>query len=99
MGIKPGHRDRRIAEPRRRPWPASSTRAARRCDEVRQLIERLQPTLPILLANLVSVGQVAVTYQNDIEQLLVVFPKPVTAEQAGIVRATPTPNRPTRAST
>ena len=42
--------------------------------EARQLIERLQPTLPILLANLVSVGQVALTYQNDIEQLLVVFP-------------------------
>src|SRR5271168_3546240 len=53
--------------------------------EARQLIERLQPTLPILLANLVSVGQVALTYQNDIEQLLVVFPKSIAAEQAGIL--------------
>jgi phospholipid/cholesterol/gamma-HCH transport system substrate-binding protein len=53
--------------------------------EARQLIERLQPTLPILLANLVSVGQVALTYQNDIEQLLVVFPMAINAEQAGIV--------------
>jgi phospholipid/cholesterol/gamma-HCH transport system substrate-binding protein len=53
--------------------------------EVRQLFERLQPTLPILLANLVSVGQVALTYQNDIEQLLVVFPMSISAEQAGIL--------------
>lgn len=53
--------------------------------EVRQLIERVQPTLPILLANLVSIGQVAVTYQNDIEQLLVVFPRSIEAEQAGIL--------------
>ena len=53
--------------------------------EVRQLVERLQPTLPILLANLVSVGQVALTYQSDIEQLLVVFPQAIAAEQAGIL--------------
>lgn len=53
--------------------------------EVRQLIDRVQPTLPILLANLVSVGQVALTYQNDIEQLLVVFPRSIEAEQAGIL--------------
>src|ERR1700757_5258154 len=33
--------------------------------ETRQLLERLQPPLPVLLANLVSVGQVALTYQND----------------------------------
>jgi phospholipid/cholesterol/gamma-HCH transport system substrate-binding protein len=52
---------------------------------MRQLIERVQPTLPILLANLVSVGQVALTYQNDIEQLLVVFPMAIGAEQAGIL--------------
>jgi phospholipid/cholesterol/gamma-HCH transport system substrate-binding protein len=53
--------------------------------EARQLIERLQPTLPILLANLVSVGQVALTYQNDIESLLVIFPESINAEQAGIL--------------
>lgn len=53
--------------------------------EVRQLIDRVQPTLPILLANLVSVGQVALTYQNDIEQLLVVFPMAIAADQAGIL--------------
>jgi phospholipid/cholesterol/gamma-HCH transport system substrate-binding protein len=53
--------------------------------EARQLIERLQPTLPILLANLVSVAQVALTYQNDIESLLVIFPESINAEQAGIL--------------
>ncbi|MCV7381324.1 mammalian cell entry protein [Mycobacterium alsense] len=53
--------------------------------EASGLIERLRPTLPLLLANLVSVGQVALTYQNDIEQLLVVFPMAVAADQAGIV--------------
>ncbi|HTQ21900.1 MlaD family protein [Mycobacterium sp.] len=53
--------------------------------EMRQLIDRVQPSLPLLLANLVSVGQVALTYQNDIEQLLVVFPMAISAEQAGIL--------------
>lgn len=46
-------------------------------DEVRQLFDRLRPTLPILLANLVSVGAVAVVYRNDIEQLLVLIPQGV----------------------
>src|SRR5258705_12843463 len=50
--------------------------------EAQQLIERLQPTLPILLANLVSVGKVALTYQANIEQLLVLLPQ-VTAEDSG----------------
>lgn len=44
-------------------------------DQARQLIDRLQPTLPIILMNLLNVGQVAVTYQNDIEQLLVLLPQ------------------------
>jgi phospholipid/cholesterol/gamma-HCH transport system substrate-binding protein len=53
--------------------------------EARRLIERLQPTLPILLTNLVSIGRVALTYQNDIEQLLVLLPESIAAESAGIV--------------
>jgi phospholipid/cholesterol/gamma-HCH transport system substrate-binding protein len=44
-------------------------------DEARQLFERLQPTLPILMANLVSLGDVAVAYQPNIEQILVLFPQ------------------------
>ncbi len=43
-------------------------------DEVRALFDRLNPTLPTLLANLVSIGQVAVAYQNDLEQILVLLP-------------------------
>ena len=68
--------------PTTRTSPASWTTAAQRSAEARQLIERLQPTLPILLANLVSVGQVALTYQANIEQLLVLLPQ-VTAEAGG----------------
>lgn len=47
-------------------------------DEANQLFQQLQPTLPILLANLVSVGQVAVTYNASLEQILVLYP-PLTA--------------------
>ncbi|MBE1549595.1 phospholipid/cholesterol/gamma-HCH transport system substrate-binding protein [Mycobacterium sp. OAS707] len=54
-------------------------------DQGRQLFERLQPTLPLLLANLVSLGQVAVTYQPAIEQLLVLAPQAVAAEQGSMV--------------
>ncbi len=53
--------------------------------EARQLVQRLQPTLPILTANLASVGQVALTYRNDIEQLLVMLPQLVAIEQGAIL--------------
>ncbi len=43
-------------------------------DEARRLLDRLKRTLPILAANLASVGQVALTYQPSIEQLLVLMP-------------------------
>ncbi|MCV7241528.1 MCE family protein [Mycobacterium mantenii] len=54
-------------------------------DEARQLLERLQPTLPIVLANLVSVDQVAITYRNDIEQLLVLLPQGTAMMAGGLV--------------
>ena len=54
-------------------------------NEARQLFERLQPTLPIVLANLVSLGQVAVTYQNDLEQLLVLVPQGIAGLQGQII--------------
>jgi phospholipid/cholesterol/gamma-HCH transport system substrate-binding protein len=54
-------------------------------ESARVLVERLQPTLPVILANLVSVGKVAVTYQNGIEQLLVLVPQAVAGTQAGAV--------------
>ncbi|MET4428423.1 MULTISPECIES: MlaD family protein [unclassified Mycolicibacterium] len=51
-------------------------------NEVRALFERLRPTLPIVLANLVSVGEVAVTYQPSLEQLLVLLPQGTAVTQA-----------------
>ncbi|MEB3068204.1 MCE family protein [[Mycobacterium] vasticus] len=46
--------------------------------EVTQLFEDVRPTLPILLANLTSVGQIGVTYHPALEQVLVLLP-PLTA--------------------
>jgi phospholipid/cholesterol/gamma-HCH transport system substrate-binding protein len=54
-------------------------------DEGRQLFQRLQPTLPLLLANLVSLGQVGITYQPAIEQLLVLTPPAVSFVQGATV--------------
>ena len=51
-------------------------------DEARALFERLQPTLPIVLANLVSIGEVAVAYQPSLEQLLVLLPQGTAVTQA-----------------
>ena len=50
--------------------------------EVSMLLNQLKPTLPVLLANLTSVGQVAVTYRPGIEQLLVLLPPYIAAEQS-----------------
>ncbi|MDT5012029.1 MAG: phospholipid/cholesterol/gamma-HCH transport system substrate-binding protein [Mycobacterium sp.] len=44
-------------------------------DESRALFDRVAPALPVLLANLVSLGDIAVTYRSDIEQLLVLYPQ------------------------
>ncbi len=46
--------------------------------EANTLFQNLEPTLPILVANLVSVGQVGVIYHAGIEQILVLYP-PITA--------------------
>ncbi|HET9779605.1 MAG TPA: MlaD family protein [Propionibacteriaceae bacterium] len=54
-------------------------------EEVRQLVERIRPTLPVLLANLTSVGSVAVSYRADLEQILVLLPQLVSINQAGVV--------------
>jgi phospholipid/cholesterol/gamma-HCH transport system substrate-binding protein len=50
-------------------------------DEVRALLDRVQPTLPVLLSNLVSLGDVALTYQPNLEQLLVLLPPGVEVLQ------------------
>lgn len=51
-------------------------------DEARALFDRLRPTLPIVLANLVSVGDVALTYRGDIEAVLVELPRGAEIIQA-----------------
>lgn len=48
-------------------------------EEVSKLLTQVKPTLPVLLANLSSVGQVLVTYNPALEQLLVLFPAFVSA--------------------
>ncbi|WP_431233036.1 MCE family protein [Mycolicibacterium psychrotolerans] len=53
--------------------------------EARRLMERLKPTLPVIMANLSSVGKVAISYQNDIEQLLVLLPQAVAEGQGTFV--------------
>ncbi|MGV0627119.1 MCE family protein [Mycolicibacter minnesotensis] len=44
-------------------------------DEADALLGRVAPALPVLLANMVSLGQIAVTFRQGIEQLLVLFPQ------------------------
>lgn len=53
--------------------------------QARQLVGRLQPALPTLLANLVSVGQVALAYHDDLEQILVLAPQLIAVEQGSFV--------------
>lgn len=52
--------------------------------EARQLVDRLQPTIPILMANLLSVGKVGLAYHNDLEQILVLLPQLVSIEQGSL---------------
>lgn len=50
--------------------------------EVTQLLERVKPTLPVLLANLTTIGQVAVTYHASLEQILVLLPPSIAVDQS-----------------
>ncbi|WP_072687006.1 MCE family protein [Rhodococcus marinonascens] len=65
----------RASDPNLRSVLAKAPGAAQ---ETTQLFQDLQPTLPILLRNLVSVAQVGVIYNKSIEQVLVIYP-PLTA--------------------
>ncbi len=51
-------------------------------DEVARLLEQVKPTLPVLLANLTTVGQIALTYNPGLRQLLVLLPPTVAALQS-----------------
>ena len=60
-------------------------------DEASRLFNDVKATLPVLLANLTTVGQVGVTYHASLEQLLVLFPPYVAATQTvGVSRNNPT---------
>ncbi len=50
--------------------------------EVTQLFQQLRPTLPILLANMATLGQIGVTYRPALEQVLVLLPPLVAYYQA-----------------
>lgn len=51
-------------------------------DEASRLFNQVKPTLPVLLANLTTIGQVGVTYHASLEELLVLLPPYVGATQA-----------------
>lgn len=44
-----------------------------------KVLNDLQPTMPVLVANLVSIGEVGVTYNRSLEQLLVLYPALVSS--------------------
>ena len=53
--------------------------------DAQQLLDRINPTLPVILANLVTVGKVAVDYHAGLEQLLVLVPQGVANIQGATV--------------
>ncbi|BBY05615.1 MCE family protein [Mycobacterium noviomagense] len=50
-------------------------------NEASRLLEQVKPTLPVLLANLSTVGEILVAYHASLEQLLVLLPPFVAAIQ------------------
>jgi phospholipid/cholesterol/gamma-HCH transport system substrate-binding protein len=54
-------------------------------EESRALLDRVAPAVPLLFANLVSLGDIAVVYRHDIEQLLVLFPQGIAGMAAIVV--------------
>ncbi len=53
--------------------------------EAKQLFDRLQPSLPIMLANLTGVADVALTYHAGLEQVLVLLPQAVAILASSMV--------------
>lgn len=50
--------------------------------EASAFLSQVQPTLPVLLANLTTIGQILVTYNPSLEQLLVLLPPHIAATQS-----------------
>ncbi len=51
-------------------------------DEASRLLEQVKPTLPVLLANLSTIGEILVTYHPGLEQVLVLLPPFIAAIQS-----------------
>lgn len=51
-------------------------------DQAARLLAQVKPTVPVLLANLTTVGQIGVTYNPSLEQLLVLLPPYLAATQS-----------------
>ena len=51
--------------------------------ELQGLIEDLEPTIPVLLGNAISVEQVVVSHLRGMEQLLVTFPRVISSGSTG----------------
>jgi phospholipid/cholesterol/gamma-HCH transport system substrate-binding protein len=60
-------------------------------DRARQLVDRINPTLPVILANLAGIADVGVTYNASTEQILVLLP-----QATAMLGALAVPNRNTR---
>jgi len=58
--------------------------------ETSALLNQIKPTLPVLLANLTTVSQIAVTYNSSLEQLLVLLPPFVAQIQTYAPTTSPT---------
>jgi phospholipid/cholesterol/gamma-HCH transport system substrate-binding protein len=59
-------------------------------NEASRLLEQIKPTLPVLLANLTTIGQIGVTYHASLEQILVLLPPFTAAIQSFIGTKAPT---------
>jgi phospholipid/cholesterol/gamma-HCH transport system substrate-binding protein len=59
-------------------------------NEASRLLNQIKPTLPVLLANLTTIGQIGVTYHASIEQVLVLLPPFTAAIQSFLGTKSPT---------
>ena len=59
-------------------------------NEASRLLDQIKPTLPVLLANLTTIGQIGVTYHASLEQVLVLLPPFTAAIQSFLGTKSPT---------
>ena len=58
--------------------------------QVSGLLDQIKPTLPVLLANLTTIGQIGVTYHASLEQILVLLPPNIAIFQSAAPTGNPT---------